>query len=150
MPKQKEENANNKRKNSLAHNAPYHKGTGGIDGSLRLAYTKPPHMQNKALVISGFNRNIQESTFKQIVNERAEREIEFKYIQRLDRTFSKWGTVVIELNDKDYETLSNLDFWEADMKIRQWKGLRFWRDETRPVRVKPHEVGTYMRRQWTT
>ena len=84
------------------------------------------------------------------MNERAEREIEFKYIQRLDRTFSKWGTVVIELNDKDYETLSNLDFWETDMKIRQWKGLRFWRDETRPVRVKPHEVGSYMRRQWTT
>ena len=136
------------KKSRLSVNAPYVKGTGtAIEGSLRLAYIKPPELLNKALVISGFDRNIEKSIFIDTINNRAKRKINFLHIERLDRKYSKWGTVVVELNNADYATLSNQGFWEVEMQIREWKGWRFWRGK-RPARIKPQDIKHQVRNQW--
>ena len=139
-------NNGNKGRKRLNNTAPYNRGTCDvIEGDMSLAYTKPQYLQNKALVISRIKRNITRNQFQQIVNTKADRSINFIHSERIDRTYSNWGTVVVELNDDDFALLSNKDFWPKDILIREWIGWRFWRSNTR---VKPQEIKNSMRSQW--
>ena len=139
-------NNGNKGRKRLNNTAPYNRGTCDVnEDDMSLAYTKPQYLQNKALVISRIKRNITRNQFQQIVNTKADRSINFIHSERIDRTYSNWGTFVVELNDEDFALLSNKDFWPKDILIREWIGWRFWRSNTR---VKPQEIKNSMRSQW--
>ena len=144
---QKNANASTKKKR-----LPYSKGTGTfsqVPGGISLACSKPSYLKNKALVISRISRNITEEQFQQHVNEKAGEQIQFLYTQRLDRTNSSWGTVVVELSDSDFAKLANPDFWQDTIQIKEWRGWRFWRG-SRPTRVSQQERRNLMRSQWAS
>ena len=141
---------NNKTRKRLSENAPYNKGTcTHTTGGINLGYSKPAYLQNKALVISRFHRDVTKEQFQKYVNDKAERHVNFLYIQRLDKPYSSWGTVVVELSDVDYTMMSKLNFWLDTMQIRDWKGWRFWRGD-KPIRIKPEERKNMLRSQWAT
>ena len=129
---------------------PYSKGTGTFTqglGGISLACSKPSYLKNKALVISRISRNITEEQFQQYVDVKAGEHVQFLYTQRLDRTNSSWGTVVVELSDSDFAKLANPDFWQDTIQIKEWRGWRFWRG-SRPTRVSQQERKNLMRSQW--
>ena len=70
---------------------------------------------------------------------KAGRQIELLHVERLNREYSKWGSVAIELSDENYALLSQPDFWEKDVLTRPWKGWRFWRS-TRPKPLTQQEI----------
>ena len=81
------------------------------------------------------------------INSRAKRDVELQKVVRLDREYSNWAAVVIELTKDDYSELSKPDFWEEGVYIRPWTGPRFWRGEKRKF-LTPQERKNSGRRTW--
>ena len=138
---------NPKRKKRLAHTVPYLKGTASAIEGFSLARPKPQYTQNEALVVSGMPTDINGTKMKAYINSRAKRDVELQKVVRLDREYSGWAAVVIELTKDDYSELSKPDFWEEDVYIRPWTGPRFWRGEKRKF-LTPQERKNSVRRTW--
>ena len=52
----------------------------------------------------------------------------------INKEDSKWKTIAIELDDEDFRLLNNNKIWEKGIKIRQFRGWRWWRgDKTQPI-----------------
>ena len=138
-----------KNKKRLAQSVPYQKGTCTESNGVSIARTKPQYLQNKVLVVSGMPLDINQSKLEAYINPKADRKINLLYVARLDREYSEWATIAIELNDEDYETLAKPDFWQQNVWIRPWKGWRFWRSARRKV-LKPQDIKNAARRKWDT
>ena len=96
-------------------------------------------------MIHGLDKGVNHSKLKQEINRRANREIELIHVAALSWEKSWCTTLAIELNETDYNTLSQPDFWEKQIKIRQFYGFRWWRGIKRPTK---QEVKSSMRMQW--
>ena len=116
-------------------------------GGPNIAPVKPAHMSNECLVVAGFNKDLTQEQFKQLVNVKAERSIDFIFIQSLSKEYSKWRTIAIELSSEDYTLLYDTSFWDPQFRIRPYIGHKFWRGN-RPTRLKTHEIRTALRDQW--
>ena len=92
---------------------------------------RPEHADNKCIVISRLNLDMTPAQFKNMINARAKREIDCRYIHNLSRDYSSWRTIAIELNSEDYDTLINPSFWERTVRIREFIGPKTWRGERR-------------------
>ena len=131
----------------LSKRNPYKSGTN--DAPVRsVAPVKPEYLSNKCLVISGIDLGITEAQWKESVNEKVDKQIDFKAITTLSKEGSSWITVAVELSDEDYELLANPDIWGRRIRLRPFTGWRFWRGE-RPQRPKPDQLRTAVRMQWT-
>ena len=135
---------NKKNKKRLSQTVPYQKGTATAMQGVSIARPKSEIVENKALVVSGMPTDINGARMKKYIDAKAARAVELLKVVRLDREHAGWAAVVIELNDNDYNLLSNPDFWEEDVYIRAWTGPRFWRRKF----IKPHERKNLLRRQW--
>ena len=134
-------------KKRLSQISPYITGT-KTDVATSLLPVKPDHLSNKCLVISGVSTQITRQQFKEYVTEHAQKEIDFRHIQPLSRDGSSWLTIAIELSDDDYATLSDCNIWEPRIRIREFKGWKWWRSD-RPQRPSPEEIRSTMRMQWS-
>ena len=119
------------------------RGTG--TASSGLATAKPQFLNNKVLVIHGIDKNVDHEKLQQVIDRQAGKHIDLLYIATLSKESSWCTTLAIELNDSDYDILSNLYFWERRIKIRAWVGFRPWRQRSRPI---IQEVQNPMRDQW--
>ena len=121
-------NRNNKRKLSVI--SPYKIGT-CVTETPRIAAKKPDYLSNKCVVISGIDKSTTVQDLQSYVNEIAERDITFLHVEPLNYPTSWWRTLAIELSDDDYQVLNNPEIWEAGLKIRDFKGWKFWRQNRR-------------------
>ena len=116
-------------------------------GGPSIAPIRPAHMENECLVVAGFNKDLTQVQFKNLVNVKAERNIDFLFLQSLSKGYSKWRTIAIELSSEDYALLHDPSFWDPQFRIRPYIGHKFWRGN-RPARLKTHEIRTALRDQW--
>ena len=120
------QSAGKKNKKRLANTSPYAQGTGEIATNSEISMTpvRPEHADNKCIVISRLNLDMSPAQFKNMINARAKREIDCRYIHNLSRDYSSWRTIAIELNSEDCNTLINPNFWERQIRIREFIGPR--------------------------
>ena len=141
--------AGNNRNNTKnkQHNLTYKRGTGTLATTgTSLAPAKPEYLKYKVLVVHGIDKSVTKQRLQDVINEKAGKSITLHHIAPLHRELSWCATLAIELSDEDYDMLSQQDFWEERIKIRQWLGWRFWRSEKRPTK---QEVKSSMRAQWS-
>ena len=107
------------------------KGTGSMNGVNNIAHQrndKPQYLKHRVLVIGGLDDNINLAKLDEYINSRTIHKVNILHIARLDREGSDRGaTIAIELNDHDYDILTNSDFWLSNIRIRAWRGFRWWR-----------------------
>ena len=136
---------NNKRRPYIAQ---YKKGK-ATESGFTIASKRPDYLDNKCIVISKVERNITIPQLQKYINERAGRHIKFLYEpQNLAKNYSKWRTIAIELNNSDYELLSNPDFWSTNIRFADYIGRRFWRNNA--SKMSPNDRRSSMRQQWET
>ena len=88
----------------------------------------PDHFKNKVIVISPVSKKYNQNQIKQEINRIAGKIIDYKSeIIILNKTYQDTRTIAIELNDEDYRLLSNKSIWNSNMRISEFKGRRFWR-----------------------
>ena len=122
-------------------------GTGtSLSPGLSLAYCKPDYLKNKVLVVSRMDKNINGKRFQDFIDDKAKKHIELLYVQQLNKTISTYSTIAIELNDENYELLSNSNFWEGGIAIKPYIGRRWWRSAPRPS---TQTIKSSVRQQWT-
>ena len=146
----------NKKKKTLANKAPYVHGKGSAmnyDGkSISIPpRSRPEFLTNKCLVVAGLNPELDVEEFKAEINNKAEYDIDFKYIQILSREDQWYLTVAIELNEADYNKLYDENFWDPHCHIRKFMGRRWWREELmapRQPRKTYEERKNMVRAQW--
>ena len=55
-----------------------------------------------------------------------------------------WLTVAVELSEDDFTHLLNLDTWESGIRIREFVGRRFWRQN----KITEEDRQSSVRMQW--
>ena len=55
-----------------------------------------------------------------------------------------WLTVAVELSEDDFTHLLNLDTWESGIRIREFVGRRFWRQN----KITKEDRQSSVRMQW--
>ena len=119
-----------KRRPRLSQTRPYKAGTGENIG---LAAPKPSWCASKTLVIAGINKVFLKN--KKGISDKidilAGRPITIQHMEVLSREIKgrafDWLTVAVELSEDDFAHLLNLDTWESGIRIREFVGRRFWR-----------------------
>ena len=132
-------------RNKLSSVAPYRRGK-AVGASSSTVMRRPFSMENKCMVIQGLNRITKDQFFK-FIKDTAGKEINILHVEVLSKGNSPWMTVAIELNEEDYNHLSNMDLWDQSIGIRDYVGWRFWH------KMKRQEVPTEMskvRMSWAT
>ena len=137
----------NKRRPRLSQTCPYKAGTGDNIG---LAAPKPSWCTNKTLVVAGINKGFLDN--KEGINEKinilASRTITIHHMEVLSREVQgrafDWLTVAIELSEDDFTHLLGLDSWESGIRIREYVGRRFWRQN----RISKQDRLSSIRMQW--
>ena len=139
------------KKSKLSTKAPYTVGNGSAMtiGSKSLTPARPEYLSNECLVVAGVSKELTENEFKQLINEKAEKEIDFRHIQVISSEYYDRLTVAIELNSEDYALLINPNFWDPRLRIRKFIGWRGWRGEKK-VRQKPQENRNTVRASWAS
>ena len=136
-----------KNKGKLAKISPYKTGTKATSGT-SLIPKKPDYLANKCLVISGLSTEIDTVVFKSYIESQVGKDINLLNVQPLSREGSSWLTLAIELSEDDYNLLSNPDIWEPQIRIRDFKGWRFWRSQTQQ-RPNREELRNSVRMSWS-
>ena len=133
----------------LSQARPYKVGIGN-NNNIGLAAPKPSWYTNKTLVIAGINKvflNDKEGIKKKI-NILANRPINIQHMEVLSREVQgkgfDWLTNAIELSEDDFTHLLGLDSWESGIRIREYAGCRFWRQN----RITKQDRLNSMRIQW--
>ena len=108
---------------------------------------KPTFMKNKCLVISGLRKDASREDCLQYINKTVNRNINVLHIEILAREYSPWLTIAVELNETDYELLSNINLWEKAIRIRDFIGWRFWHGQ-KPKKLAPHQIKGSVRMSW--
>ena len=136
-------NTNNKPRR---HNSKFIRGTGAaVSSELSLAPAKPEYLKHKVLVVQGLDKSVNHAKLQQAINIRAGREIKLLHVESLSREKAWCNTVAIEVSESDYDIISQPFFWEEQIKIRPWHGVRWYRRAQRPSK---QEVMSSMRMQW--
>ena len=113
--------------NTAKKNTKFLRGTASTP-SRSLAGELPDHFKNKVIVISPVSKKFNQNQVKQEINRIAGKIIDYKSeIIILNKTYQDTRTIAIELNDEDYRLLSNKSIWNSNMRISEFKGRRFWR-----------------------
>ena len=137
--------------NSLQHNnqKPSFKYQSGraSDPKRSLAGNQNHFTNNKCLVIKGISKDLNLDQIKKNINFIAGRNIGylFKPIILSKATQNK-RTIVFELNEVDYATLSNPNIWDNSIKIAEFVGTRFWRKNN--VKSTPRQKSRSVRDSW--
>ena len=130
------------------HSSQYEMGTGtSTPAGLSLAYRKPDYLKNKVLVVSRMDKNMKGKLFQDFIDDKAKKHIELLHVQQLNKVISTYSTIAIELNDENYELLSDSSFWEGGIAIKPWIGRRWWRGAPRHS---AETIKNSMRQQWLT
>ena len=136
---------NNKRK----HITPYKKGTADSNNNYNIAAKRPSYLDNKCIVVSRINRDMTIPQLQSYVNDRAQRNIKFLHKPiNLAYEYSAWRTLAIELNDHDYELLSKPEFWDSKIRLKDYVGRRWWRNQA--SNLSANERQSSMRQQWNS
>ena len=81
------------------------------------------------------------------INDTAGENVNVLHIEILSREYSPWMTIAVEMNNEDYEILSNIDIWDNSIGIRDYIGWRSWHGP-RPRRLPADEITKSVRMQW--
>ena len=119
-----------RKRTRLSQTRPYKAGAGE---SIGLAAPKPSWYASKTLVIAGIDKKYLKD--KKGLSEKldllANRSIAIQHMEVLSREVKgrayNWLTVAIELSEDDFTHLLNLNTWETGIRIREFVGRRFWR-----------------------
>ena len=136
-----------KRRTRLSQNRPY---TVGAGDNIGLAAPKPSWCANKTLVIAGIDKKFLKD--KKGISEKidllAGRAITIQHMEVLSREIKgrafDWLTVAVELSEDDFAHLLNLDTWESGIRIREYVGRRFWRQN----KISKEDRLSSIRMQW--
>ena len=136
-----------KRRTRLSQNRPY---TVGAGDNIGLAAPKPSWRANKTLVIAGIDKKFLKD--KKGISEKidllAGRAITIQHMEVLSREIKgrafDWLTVAVELSEDDFAHLLNLDTWESGIRIREYVGRRFWRQN----KISKEDRQSSIRMQW--
>ena len=130
-------------RSKLAKSAPYKHGNAASNGQ-NMVTQKPMYKKNKCLVIRGLRKDASETECVNYIDKTAGRKIDLLHMAILSREYSPWLTIAIELNDTDYELLSDCNIWEKSIAIRDYVGWRSWHGK----RLAPHEIKNSVRMSW--
>ena len=133
-------------RSKLSKTAPYRRGNADNTES-NMVMKKPTFMKNKCLVISGLRKDASREDCLQYINKTVNRNINVLHIEILAREYSPWLTIAVELNETDYELLSNINLWEKAIRIRDFIGWRFWHGQ-KPKKLAPHQIKGSVRMSW--
>ena len=133
-------------RNKLAKTAPYKRGNAATTDH-NMVMQKPTFMKNKCLVISGLRKNASREECLEYIDKTANRKIDVLHIEILAREYSPWLTIAVELNETDYELLTDINLWNKNIRIRDFIGWRFWHGE-RPKKLAPHQIKGSVRMSW--
>ena len=98
------------------------------DPNRSLSGNKTSFLNNKCLVIKGIGKHLDENQIKRKINSIAQRDIGFLFDPViLSKTTQTNRTIVFELNEDDYATLSNPDIWDSTVQVAEFAGTRWWR-----------------------
>ena len=129
------------------HIIPYRKGI-AVTSTNSIAAKRPVYLNNKCLVVSRIDRDTTIPQLQAYVNERSGKNIKFLYEPKnLAYEYARWRTIAIELSDEDYDLLSKPEFWEANIRIRDFVGRRWWRNPA--SNLSANERQNSIRQQWT-
>ena len=135
---------NNKRK----HIVQYKKGTGTSNNN-SIAAKRPSYFDNKCIVISRVDKDTTMSEFQSNINQKAGRNIQFLHKPiNLAKDYASWRTIAIELNDNDYELMSNPEFRDSGILLKDYVGRRWWRNQASNLSSTQRQNA--MRQQWTS
>ena len=85
-------------------------------------------LNNKCLVIKGIGKQLGMGQLKHEINVIAGRRINYLYDPViLSKITQNTRTIVFELNEGDYDILSNPQLWDNTVKVAEFVGNRFWR-----------------------
>ena len=119
-----------RKRTRLSQTRPYKAGAGE---SIGLAAPKPSWYARKTLVIAGIDKKYlkDKKGLSDKLDLLANRSIDIQHMEVLSREVKgrayNWLTVAIELSEDDFKHLVNLDTWETGIRIREFVGRRFWR-----------------------
>ena len=139
----------NKKKKHLSQISEYKKGTGAamVHDGMSATPARPEHMDNKCIVISRLRKDMSRVQFQAMIDATADRKIDYRHMESLSKEYSTWRTVAIELNQQDYDTLSNPNFWDPQLRIREFVGHKHWRGEFKP-RLTIQQIRSSLKSQW--
>ena len=127
-------------------NVEYKQGSAN-DSRKSLAAERPSHLKNKVLVISRISKAFSPEQLKVKINEIAGKRINFLYKPYiLSKAFQKSHTIAFELNEEDYNILSDVTIWDSSMRVAEFKGRKFWRDDQ--PKMSHRERKNAVRDQW--
>ena len=133
-------------KNAVKKRAIYSRGTAS-ESYRSLAGELPEYFKNKVLVISPVSKELNKNQLKDSINKIAGKDIDFlSDFIILSKTYQSTRTIAIELNDKDYRILSDTKLWNPNMKLSEFNGRRFWRNNN--LRLSPTERKNAMKDSW--
>ena len=74
-------------------------------GSKPLTPARPEFLNNECLVVAGVSKELTENEFKDLINEKAAKEIDFRYMRVISREYYDRLAVAIEFSIEDYANL---------------------------------------------
>ena len=98
-------------------------------------------------MISRLKKDLTRVQLKAMINNKEQREIDFKYMECLSKEYSTWRTVAIELNKDDYDILIDPNFWDPQLRIRKFIGQKLWRGDQKP-RLTIQQRRESLKAQW--
>ena len=139
------------KKSKLANKAPYQTGNGSTMtiGSKSLTPARPKFLNNECLVVAGVSKELTENEFKELINEKAEKETDFRYMKVISREYYGRLTVAIELSSEDYAILNDPNLWDPRLRIYKFIGWRWWCGK-RKARPKLQEIQNSVRATWAS
>ena len=108
---------------------------------------RPIFAKKKCLVIQGLKKGISREQCLNLINNTAGKNINVLHIQILSKGYSPWLTVAIEIEDNDYDILSDISIWSNHIAIRDYVGWRFWHGP-RPRKLSAHEIKNSVHDSW--
>ena len=136
-------------RNKLSSVSPYQRGKSDAPASDIVMQRRPKFMENKCLVMQGLRKGISHNQCIDYIKKTAGRDVNVLHLEILSREYSPWMTVAIELNEEDYDVLSNINIWENSIGIRDYVGWRHWHGP-RPRRLSADEIKRSVRMSWST
>ena len=144
-------NVNKKvKKSRLAQVKPFVSGSATqIPQGISIVSQKPNYLNNKCLVIRGFDKAILDNKeqFQLYINKIAGKHINILFDKPISKSYSTWLTIVLELSVEDFDILNNPSLWTNGLSIREFVGWRWWRSE-KPKRLTTNDIRNSMRDQW--
>ena len=108
---------------------------------------RPKFVKNKCLVIQGLRKGLSQKQFLDFINDAAGKEVNISHIQILSKEYAPWMTVALEMDNENYEILSDISIWDNSIGIRDYVGWRYWHGP-RPKKLPAEEIKKSLCMQW--